>query len=131
MGIHGCSSPRGCPILNYRFRTVLGEYPGGVNRPLNVITARFFESSLNAAEVHPSTVLQDERKKQPATMLRSSWAFKHSPFFAPDHETSTRPLRRLAVYPPKIGCRKLTTTTPLWATITIDVFNCLRIIRHL
>ena len=73
----------------------IGDGAGGIpgaNRPWNVI----------AAEVHPSTLLQDERKKQPATMLRSSWAFKHSPFFAPDHETSTRPLRRLAVYPQRL-----------------------------
>jgi len=39
-------------------------------------------------------VVQDEEKKQPATMLRSSWAFKNSPFFAPEtDEGSNRPLR--------------------------------------
>lgn len=47
-------------------------------------------------------VVQDERKKQPATMLRSSWAFKHSPFFAPDHETSTRPLRGVCSFEIKL-----------------------------
>ena len=40
---------------------------------------------------------KDEEKKQPATMLRSSWAFKNSPFFAPEtDEGSNRPLRHLA-----------------------------------
>lgn len=44
-----------------------------------------------------STARKDEEKKQPATMLRSSWAFKNSPFFAPEtDEGSNRPLRHLA-----------------------------------
>eukprot|EP00435_Cladocopium_sp_Y103_P031611 s1802_g8.t1 len=46
-------------------------------------------------------VVQDERKKQPATMLRSSWAFKNSPFFAPD-QTSTRPLRGVCSFEIKL-----------------------------
>ena len=38
--------------------------------------------------------LEDETKKQPAKMLRSSWALKNSPFFAPDE--SDRPFRCLS-----------------------------------
>ena len=67
------------------------------NRSFKITTQWPHSQSSESFSLALSTARKDEEKKQPATMLRSSWAFKNSPFFAPEtDEGSNRPLRHLA-----------------------------------
>ena len=65
------------------------KFWGCIDSLARCLKAEFLKKAIR----RPCSLLQDEEKKQPAVMLRSSWAFKNSPFFAP--EDKNRPLRYL------------------------------------